>query len=99
MARSPRGPTSPAICILFGSYDETLYCLTKDGKEKWKFKTQGPVNGSPAVAEGKTFVAGCDSTLHVLDVATGKEDTSVDLGGQAGATGGGRSAIISTSAP
>src|SRR5262249_19882356 len=22
--------------ILFGSYDETLYCLTADGKEKWK---------------------------------------------------------------
>ncbi|HEY7423987.1 MAG TPA: PQQ-binding-like beta-propeller repeat protein [Gemmataceae bacterium] len=73
--------------ILFGSYDETLYCLTKDGKEKWKFKTQGPVNGSPAVAVGKTFVAGCDSKLHVLDIATGKEDRDVDLGGQSGATG------------
>ena len=73
--------------VLFGSYDETLDCLTKDGKEKWKFKTQGPVNGSPAVAGGKTFVAGCDSKLHVLDIATGKEDRDVDLGGQSGATG------------
>jgi outer membrane protein assembly factor BamB len=73
--------------ILFGSHDETLYCLTKDGKEKWKFKTQGPVYGSPTLAGGKTFVAGCDSKLHVLDVATGKEERSVDLGGQTGATG------------
>jgi outer membrane protein assembly factor BamB len=73
--------------ILFGSHDETLYCLTKDGKEKWKFKTQGPVYGSAAVAGGKTFVAGCDSKLHVLDAATGKEECSVDLGGQTGATG------------
>src|SRR5579875_185961 len=73
--------------ILFGSHDETLYCLTKDGKEKWKFKTQGPVYGSAAVAGGKTFVAGCDSKLHVLDAATGKEERSVDLGGQTGATG------------
>jgi outer membrane protein assembly factor BamB len=73
--------------ILFGSHDETLYCLTKDGKEQWKFKTQGPVYGSAAVAGGKTFVAGCDSKLHVLDAATGKEERSVDLGGQTGATG------------
>jgi outer membrane protein assembly factor BamB len=73
--------------VLFGCHDETLYCLTKDGKEKWKFKTQGPVYGSPALAGGKTFVAGCDSKLHVLDIATGKEERSVDLGGQTGASG------------
>jgi outer membrane protein assembly factor BamB len=72
--------------ILFGSYDESLYCLTKDGKEKWKFKTQGPVNGSPAVIDGKTFVAGCDSSVHVIDTAKGTEISAVDLGGQAAAT-------------
>ena len=33
-----------------------------------------------------TFVAGCDSLLHVLDARTGKEAGSVDLGGQAAAT-------------
>jgi outer membrane protein assembly factor BamB len=72
--------------ILFGSYDESLYCLTKDGKEKWKFKTQGPVNGSPAVIDGKTFVAGCDSSVHVIDTTKGTELSAVDLGGQAAAT-------------
>jgi len=73
--------------ILVGSHDETLYCLDKDGKQIWAFKTQGPVNGSPAVVGDKTFVAGCDSNLHVLDIAKGEELFSVDLGGQAGATG------------
>lgn len=73
--------------MVFGSHDETLYCLTTDGKEKWRFKTQGPVYGSAAVVGGKTFVAGCDSKLHIIDVVTGKEDGSVDLGGQTGATG------------
>jgi outer membrane protein assembly factor BamB len=72
--------------ILFGSYDETLYCLTRDGKEKWQFKTQGPFNGSPAVADGRTFVAGCDSNVHVIDIAKGSELTAVDLGSQSGAT-------------
>jgi outer membrane protein assembly factor BamB len=72
--------------ILFGSYDESLYCLAKDGKEKWTFKTSGPVNGSPVVADGKTFVAGCDSAIHVLDIAKGKELAAVNLTGQAAAT-------------
>ena len=74
--------------ILFGAGNETLFCLTSDGKKKWDFRVQGgPVNATPAVAGGHTFVAGCDSTLHVIDVATGKEKRSVMLAGQVGATG------------
>jgi outer membrane protein assembly factor BamB len=72
--------------VLFASHDETLYCLTPAGKLRWKFKTEGPVFGSLAVADGKTFVAGCDSQLHVLDLAKGEQIASVDLGGQSGAT-------------
>jgi outer membrane protein assembly factor BamB len=53
----------------------------------WKFKVPGgPVMASPAVAEGRTFVAGCDSMLHVIDTAKGKELGAVEIGGQAGAT-------------
>jgi outer membrane protein assembly factor BamB len=74
--------------VLFGSGDETLYCLSsKDGKERWRFKVPGgPVLGSPAIVDGRTFAAGCDSTLHVLELATGKELASVELGGQIAAT-------------
>ncbi len=74
--------------VLFGSSDETLYCLSKDGKERWKFRVPGgPVMGTPAIVDGRTFAAGCDSTLHVLDVAKGTEvGGGVDLGGQVGAT-------------
>lgn len=73
--------------VLFGCGDETLYCLTRDGKERWKFRVPGgPVMGSPAVVEGTTFAAGCDSALHVIDLATGKELRSLDLGGQVGAS-------------
>lgn len=74
--------------ILFASHDEHLYCVTKDGKLKWKFRTDGPIYGAPAVAEGKTFLVGCDSQMHVIDVEKGKELSSVDLGGQTGATAG-----------
>lgn len=73
--------------VLFGCGDETLYCLfAKDGKPRWKFKVPGgPVNGSPVVAGERTFAAGCDSSLHILDTTTGKELGTVNLQGQVGA--------------
>jgi outer membrane protein assembly factor BamB len=72
--------------VLFGSFDETLYCLDPMGKLRWKVKTEGPVNGSPVVVGNRTFVAGCDSHVHSIDLTTGKETASVELGGQAAAT-------------
>jgi len=73
--------------ILFGSSDEHLYCLEKDGKLAWKFEVSGgPVLGTPVVVDGRTFAAGCDSTLHVIDVASGKEKDKLDLGGQVAAS-------------
>jgi outer membrane protein assembly factor BamB len=72
---------------LFGSGDETLYCLSEEGKPQWKFKVPGgPVLASPAVVGERTFVSGCDSTLHVIDIANGKELSSVQLDAQTGAT-------------
>jgi outer membrane protein assembly factor BamB len=72
--------------ILIGSHDSTLYCLDPNGKKLWEVITDGPVNGSPVVVGDVTFVAGCDSILHVLDAKTGKELGTVDLEGQAAAT-------------
>jgi len=73
--------------VLFGSGDENLYCLSKDGKKVWEFKVEGgPVNGSPVVIGERTFVAGCDSVLHVLDTTKGKELGAVELEGQVAAT-------------
>jgi outer membrane protein assembly factor BamB len=74
--------------VLFGCGDEFLYCLNKDGKEQWKFKVPGgPVMGTPAIVGNRTFAAGCDSSLHVIDTTNGQEiGTAVNLGGQVGAT-------------
>lgn len=74
--------------VLFGTAGELLFCLSKDGKKKWEFKVPGgPVNATPAVAGHHTFVAGCDSTLHVIDTRDGKEVRAVELGGQVGGAG------------
>lgn len=65
--------------ILFGSYDNNLYCLNLDGTEAWRFATQGYVHCAPAVAEGTTFIAGCDEHLRMIDVKTGKESGELKL--------------------
>ncbi len=68
--------------VLFGSYDATLYCLrADDGKPVWTFTTEGPVHGSPAVAAGHTFVAGCDEQLRIVSLTDGKEVGAVPMGG------------------
>jgi outer membrane protein assembly factor BamB len=80
-------PNFAGDTVLFGCGDENLYCLSADGKLVWKFKVAGgPVLGSPAIAGGRTFVSGCDSTMHVIDVAKGTELSSVALDGQTGST-------------
>ncbi len=82
------GATFAGDDILFGTGGSDLVCLSKEGKLRWTFNVPGgPVNASPAVAAGVTFVAGCDSALHVIDVKSGKEVRSVELAGQVGATG------------
>jgi outer membrane protein assembly factor BamB len=76
-----------ADSVLFGTQDEMLRCLGLDGKPRWTFQISGgPVMGTPAVAGGRTFGAGCDSTLHILDVASGKKLAAVNLEGQVGAS-------------
>src|SRR5262249_3081053 len=59
--------------VLIPTHNSTLYCLDKNGKKIWEFRIEGPIYGGVAVTDGKTFLAGCDSLMHVLDVKTGKE--------------------------
>lgn len=74
--------------ILFGTGNQKLFSLTNDGKKKWEFEVAGgPVNATPAIGGNATFVAGCDSKLHVIDTQTGKEVRDIDLAGQVAATG------------
>lgn len=80
-------PNFVAGDVLIGSHDSTLYRIDRGGKKVWEFKIDGPINGAAALAGDRTFVAGCDSLLHVVDVTTGKSLGSVDLGGQAAAGG------------
>lgn len=79
-------PNFAGDLVLIPAHDSTLYALDKEGKKVWDFRIEGPIYGGVAVADGKTFLAGCDSMMHVLDVKTGKELGSVDLKGQSGSS-------------
>jgi len=60
--------------VLFGCYDSHLFCLDrKTGNVRWKILTGGPVHSTPAIVDGKTFVAGCDAMLRVIDLEKGAE--------------------------
>ena len=74
-------------CVLFGSYDRNLYCLSpKNGKPLWSLETEGYVHGTPAVVGDSIVVSGCDGFLRVVAAKDGKELASLPLGGYVGAS-------------
>ncbi len=66
--------------LLVPSHDGSLYNVSPEGKEVWSFETQDRVNCSPAIADGFTFVAGCDEHLRVIDIKKKEEVRAVPLG-------------------
>jgi outer membrane protein assembly factor BamB len=67
--------------LLFGSYDNNLYCLDAvNGEVQWKHETENFVNGTPAVYDSMAAFGGCDQYLRVLDGATGNQKMRVNAG-------------------
>ncbi len=67
--------------ILFGAYDSKLYCLNGDDSSLiWEFKTDGYINGTPAIAESNVIFGGCDSNIYIVDLITGNEIRRVGSG-------------------
>ncbi len=71
--------------LVFGSYDDTVRCLSSEGKLRWEFATEGRVHATPAIADGRVLVSGCDGLLRIIDLQTGQEADNVELGAYAGA--------------
>ncbi|MCX6267454.1 MAG: PQQ-binding-like beta-propeller repeat protein [Bacteroidetes bacterium] len=47
----------------------------------WKFKTNGPIVGTPVIDGGTAFIGSLDSALYALDLATGKLKWKLLTGG------------------
>jgi len=50
------------------------------GAVKWKFKTDGAVVSSPALADGVVYVGSADGNLYAIDQETGAQKWKVDTG-------------------
>jgi len=53
--------------ILFASADYNMYCLDKNGKLLWKFRTGGHIWSTPAAYDGKIYLGSYDCRLYCLD--------------------------------
>ena len=73
--------------VLFGSEDSKLYALNaKTGKKAWELETGDQVRCSMTVVDGRAFVAGCDGSLHTINLDEGKEESSVVIESPTGVT-------------
>ncbi len=68
-----RSPDGTADWVLLNGYDGTTRVLdAADGKVVWTYKADEPINGSPAVVDGRFLVfGGCDAQLHVINLKDG----------------------------
>ncbi len=59
--------------IYFGSWDNNVYALTLEGKELWRYRTNGPIMfSSPTTYNGILFIGSLDNYLYALDAFTGQ---------------------------
>lgn len=74
-ANHTKSPDGKLTWILVGSYDASLHCIdAATGKVVWTHPTDNYINGTPAVLPGGAVVfGGCDSYIHVVNLADGKE--------------------------
>ncbi|WP_347245900.1 PQQ-binding-like beta-propeller repeat protein [Thermogutta sp.] len=73
--------------VVFGSQDTFLYCVdAQTGKFVWKAGGHDQIRCTPPIVEGRTFIAGCDGKLHVVEIHHGQEIAAVDLEGPTGCT-------------
>ncbi len=65
-----------------GTYAGDVVCIDLDtGDEIWRFETEGPVQGQPAVSGGRVIAASFDQHVYALDAETGELLWRVDSGG------------------
>jgi outer membrane protein assembly factor BamB len=61
--------------------DDTVRAYgTADGRELWRFFTDGPVRFAPVAVKGRVFAVSDDGHLYCLDAATGKLNWKVNGG-------------------
>jgi outer membrane protein assembly factor BamB len=67
--------------VIFGSYDNYLYCInSSDGKEINRFESGYYINGAVALSNNYVVYGGCDGWLRVVDCVSGLQTDTLDIG-------------------
>ena len=67
--------------LFVGGRDRRIHAINQeDGKALWTFPTQGKVDGSPVLCDGKLLAGSYDGRLYMLNHKDGKQLWSFDLG-------------------
>jgi outer membrane protein assembly factor BamB len=80
--------SSPAVggdgAIYLGATDGSVYAVNPDGTQKWRARTRGPVESSPALSSrgDRVFVGSDDGRLYSLDTGNGAVVCFRRLGGE-----------------
>ena len=83
--------------VLFGARDAKLYALNRHtGNKEWELETADEVRCGITVAGGRAFVAGCDASLHIIDIEAGQEESSVEINSPSGTTPSGIGDLVLT---
>ncbi|MCC8133904.1 MAG: PQQ-binding-like beta-propeller repeat protein [Tannerellaceae bacterium] len=73
-------PFGDTEAVVFGSYDNLLYCVdTRTGKEFSSFESGYYLNGAAALWNNHVIFGGCDSWLRIIDTHTGVPTDSILL--------------------
>ncbi|YCM46620.1 PQQ-binding-like beta-propeller repeat protein [Verrucomicrobiaceae bacterium 227] len=69
-----KSPDGSEMWVILNGYDGVCRAIrASNGEEVWIHETPSPINGTPAIVDGKFIVfGGCDQFLYTLDLATGK---------------------------
>ncbi|MCX6815089.1 MAG: PQQ-binding-like beta-propeller repeat protein, partial [Candidatus Aenigmarchaeota archaeon] len=58
--------------IFFGACDKNFYCLDRNGKELWRFRTEGVIQCEAGVHDGLVFFGSQDRNVYAADCLTGE---------------------------
>jgi outer membrane protein assembly factor BamB len=74
----------PAIArslVVIGNEDKYLYCYnTTDGKQIWKYRTNGRITGSAVMSPSGVLFGSMDGNIYLLGLADGKKLWSFNAG-------------------
>jgi outer membrane protein assembly factor BamB len=66
--------------VVFGSYDNYLYCIDEQtGRELDRFESGYYINGAVALWQDHFISGGCDAWLRIINGATGQPSDSLEL--------------------